>query len=77
MGDEIALASGVRLKVSVPVESRIVVVKDGRKFDEKVTRENEWTVGERGVYRVECYLPQLPAPLDAKLWIISNPIYVR
>jgi hypothetical protein len=77
LGDEIALASGVRLKVSVPVESRVVVVKDGRKFDEKLTRENEWTVDERGVYRVECYLPQLPAPLDAKLWIISNPIYVR
>ncbi|MCA1816232.1 MAG: hypothetical protein LC746_07445, partial [Acidobacteria bacterium] len=77
MGDEIALASGVRLRVSVPVESRIVVVKDGRKFDERAAREGEWAVGERGVYRVECYLPQLPAPLDAKPWIISNPIYVR
>jgi hypothetical protein len=77
MGDEIALASGVRLRVATPVESRIVIVKDGKKFDEKVTRENEWTIGERGVYRVECYLPQLGAPLDAKPWIISNPIYVR
>lgn len=77
MGDEISLASGVRLRVVVPVESRIVVVKDGQRFDEKLTRENEWTLSERGVYRVECYLPQLPAPLDRTLWIISNPIYVR
>lgn len=77
MGDEITLASGVRLRVVVPVESRVVVVKDGRRFDEKLTRENEWTLNERGVYRVECYLPQLPAPLQQTPWIISNPIYVR
>lgn len=77
MGDEISLASGVRLKVSAPLESRVVVVKDGKKFDERNARETELSVGERGVYRVECYLPQLPAPLDAKPWIISNPIYVR
>jgi hypothetical protein len=37
----------------------------------------DWTTNEAGVYRVVCYLPQLPAPLDAKPWIISNPIYVR
>jgi hypothetical protein len=77
MGDEIGLGSGVRLRVATPVESHIVVVKDGRRFDEKLTRENEWTLTDRGVYRVECYLPQLPAPLNEKAWIISNPIYVR
>jgi hypothetical protein len=76
-GDEIALAGGVRLRVVAPVETRIVVVKDGREFGERVGREAEWQAAERGVYRVECYLPQLPAPLDAKPWIISNPIYVR
>jgi hypothetical protein len=77
MGDEIALAGGVRLRATTPVESRMVLIKDGKKFDERVAREAEWSVGERGVYRVECYLPQLPAPLDSKPWIISNPIYVR
>ncbi|MDT7542184.1 MAG: hypothetical protein QOE33_2088 [Acidobacteriota bacterium] len=77
MGDEIALSNGVRLRVATPVESRVVLVKDGKKFDEKLASENEWTISERGVYRVECYLPQLSAPLDAKPWIISNPIYVR
>jgi hypothetical protein len=77
MGDEIALASGVRLKISTPVESRVVLVKDGRRVDEKVARGAEWSVGERGVYRVECYLPQLPTPMDATPWIVSNPIYVR
>ncbi|MCA1629556.1 MAG: CehA/McbA family metallohydrolase [Acidobacteria bacterium] len=77
LGDEIALVSGVRLRVAAPVESRVVLVRDGRRVDEKVARGAEWAVGERGVYRVECYLPQLPAPLGATPWIISNPIYVR
>jgi hypothetical protein len=77
LGDEIALASGVRLKVATPVESRVVLVKDGRRVDEKLARSVEWSIGERGVYRVECYLPQLPAPMNATPWIISNPIYVR
>lgn len=77
MGDEIALGAGVRLRVATPVESRIVLIKDGRKSDEKVATGNEWAINEKGVYRVECYLPQLPAPLDQKPWIISNPVYVR
>ena len=28
-------------------------------------------------YRIECYLPELPAPLNDRPWIVSNPIYVR
>jgi hypothetical protein len=77
MGDEIGLASGVRLRVAAPVESRVVLVKDGRRVDERVGRGAEWALGERGVYRVECYLPQLPTPMNETPWIISNPIYVR
>jgi hypothetical protein len=34
-------------------------------------------VSERGVYRVEVYLPQLGKPVGDKPWIISNPIYVK
>ena len=77
MGDEIALGAGVRLRAVTPVESRIVLVKDGETFGEAVGRTHEWAVSGRGVYRVECYLPQLGAPLDRKPWLISNPVYVR
>lgn len=78
MGDEIALGSGVRLGVETPVPSRIVLVRNGQVVSEaKEANKFEWTANEAGVYRVVCYLPQLPAPLDAKPWIISNPIYVR
>ncbi len=78
MGDEIALQGGaVRLRVVTPVASRIALVKDGQKLDEVKTAQHEWTVNQPGVYRVECYLPQLGPPLARKPWIISNPIYVR
>jgi hypothetical protein len=78
MGDEIALGSGVRLGVETPVRSRITLVRNGQVVrEEKEADKFEWTTDEAGVYRVVCYLPQLPAPLDAKPWIISNPIYVR
>ncbi|HYY41354.1 MAG TPA: hypothetical protein VE775_01405, partial [Pyrinomonadaceae bacterium] len=76
-GDELALRDGVRLRVHAPVESRIVLVKDGQKFDEVKASEHVWTVRQPGVYRVECYLAQLPAPLSGQPWIISNPVYVR
>ena len=77
MGDEIALSNGVRLRAATPVASRVVLLRDGRKADEKEGTRFEWDLTERGVYRVECYLPQLPDPLSRKPWIISNPVYVR
>lgn len=77
MGDEIALAGGVRLRAATPVASRVVLLKDGARVGEKEGTQVEWDVTERGVYRVECYLPQLPDPLGRRPWIISNPIYVR
>ena len=78
MGDEIALGSGISLQVETPVKSHIVLLRNGRVVSEvNEAVRLEWTTNEAGVYRVLCYLPQLPAPLDAKPWIISNPIYVR
>jgi hypothetical protein len=77
-GDEISLKSETRLRVRTPVPSRIVVFKDGAVFlDESGIDNKEIAVTERGVYRVEVYLPQLGPLVAQKPWIISNPIYVR
>jgi hypothetical protein len=77
-GDEIALQQGTRLLVRTPVSSRIVVLKDGAVFlDESGINAKEMAITERGVYRVEVYLPQLGPMMVQKPWIISNPIYVR
>jgi hypothetical protein len=77
-GDEIALAREAKLTVSTPVASRIVLLKDGNAVqDETGLKRKVYTVTEKGSYRVEVYLPQLPKPASDQPWIISNPIYVR
>ena len=78
MGDEINLADGVRLRVSVPIPARIVVFRDGAPFHESnATPSTELVVNRRGVYRVEAYLDQLGASFRDNPWIISNPVYVK
>ena len=79
MGDEIARnGQEVRFQVATPVNSRIQIIRNGQIVSEaQEASYHGWATNEAGVYRVVCYLPQLPAPLDAKPWIISNPIYVR
>jgi hypothetical protein len=77
-GDEISLTKEVKLTVRTPVASRIVLLKDGNAIqDETGINSNDYTVTEKGSYRVEVYLPQLPKPAGDQPWIISNPIYVR
>jgi hypothetical protein len=77
-GDEINLNGGVNLAVNTPLSSRMVLRKDGNVIQEQSgIFKKEFAVSERGVYRVEIYLPQLPEPLSNQPWIISNPIYVR
>lgn len=70
-GDETKMPA--QLKIRTPVPSRVVIFKDGSVFlDESGVTSREFSV-EPGVYRAEVYLPQL----GNRLWIISNPIYVR
>src|SRR6185295_13714207 len=77
-GDEISVGGGVTLSVTVPVSSRIVLLKDGGTFrDETGVSQKQYVVTEKGSYRVEVYLPQLPGRAGAQPWIISNPIYVK
>jgi hypothetical protein len=78
MGDEITLDDQVRLTVSLPVPGRIVLLRNGTAIkDDQSVRAMEFVTRERGSYRVEVYLPQLPGPVGQHPWIISNPIYVK
>jgi hypothetical protein len=77
-GDEVALSADTRLKVRTPVSSEIKLFKDGNVIaNETGVTTKDFPVTERGVYRVEVYLPQLGKLATDKPWIISNPIYVR
>jgi len=78
MGDEIKLGNEVRLTVGLPVAGRIVLLKDGVVVaDKSAVSKMEFVTREKGSYRAEAYLPQLPKPAGDQPWIISNPIYVR
>lgn len=78
MGDELELLDGVRLIVTTPVRSRVLIIKDGQVIrDEDGAARKEFSIGERGIYRVEVYLTQLGSLVKDKPWIISNPIYVK
>jgi hypothetical protein len=77
-GDEINLGNSTRLIVNLPVAGRIVLFRDGNQIQEKTgTSLCEFSIREKGIYRVEIYLPQLPAPVGSQPWIISNPIYIK
>jgi hypothetical protein len=77
-GDEIGMRQGTALKIATPVSSRIVIFRNGKTVaDDDGVNLKEMPVTERGVYRVEVYLPQLGKPVGEQPWIISNPIYVR
>jgi hypothetical protein len=77
-GDEIAGVNGVTLSIQVPVGARVVLLKDGQALsDETGVKEKDYKVTEKGSYRVEVYLSQLPGTVSQQPWIISNPIYVK
>jgi hypothetical protein len=77
-GDEIPLQNDTRLRIHTPIPSRIVLIKDGSVIlNEAGVTTKEIPVTERGVYRVEVYLPEVERIVREKPWIISNPIYVR
>ena len=77
-GDEINLLNATRLSVKTAVNSRIVLLKNGTAAEERNgLSTTDFGISEKGVYRVEVYLSQLPKPVSDQPWIISNPIYVR
>ena len=77
MGDDVALDGQVRLLVTTPSSSRIVLFKNGNVVDQRTGTTAEFPVDGAGIYRTEVYLDALPAPATGQPWIISNPIYIH
>jgi len=71
MGDEIQYEKDLQLSVLPLLDpADIRVLKDGKLWKSQLGTSWEGLADGPGVYRVEVYLKN-------KLWIISNPIYVR
>jgi hypothetical protein len=78
MGDEIALAGGVRLTAAAPGLATFALLRNGEKIGAMAdVSEAVFTADRPGTYRVEVYRDRLGEPFDAAPWIMSNPIYIR
>ena len=77
-GDEVPLQNDLRLRIQIPVRSRFLLFRDGSvDLNAHGVTTAEFPVTERGVYRLEVYLPEVERIIGEKPWIISNPIYIR
>ena len=70
MGDEVAFARDQELQVVLPKRGRLRLIRDGETILEEVGKSLAHPVPGPGIYRVE-------VSRKGKLWILSNPIYVR
>lgn len=74
-GSEIKFKQGMKLKIFAPSSSSIIkLIKDGKKIKEEKNSPLEYPLKEKGIYRVEVFLPFLDTE---RAWIYSNPIYVK
>jgi hypothetical protein len=74
MGDEIPFEEGLALEVTYPQSGRTRIIKNGEVISDG-SGVGKWRkVQEPGVYRCEVFLE---VDGEWRLWILSNPIYVR
>lgn len=75
MGDQIELGAGLTLKIRLPLRTRCVLLKDGKRFKAWADKDiMTQFIDSPGIYRVESYIEYLG---KWRGWIYSNPIYVR
>jgi hypothetical protein len=72
MGDEVHLAPGLTLKTELPAQAdRIAMYYNGAEVTSADNASTlEFAPKSPGTYRIEAYR-------NSKLWILSNPVYVR
>ena len=73
LGDEFVLHNTAELKVSVPYQARIRIIRNGNLCHQVTGKELSVKISEPGVYRAEAYLKVFSRYHP---WIFSNPLYV-
>lgn len=74
MGSRITLNKGLRLEARAPLPARWKLLRNGKLLTETTGRTLTADVKEPGNYRVEAWLR---VDNEDKVWILSNPIYLR
>jgi len=70
MGDEISWAKDLKILAYIPAEGTLRLIKDGNVIAQTKGQLLSYKVLGPGVYRMEAYR-------NGRLWILSNPIYIR
>jgi len=73
LGDAFAIHHPSELRVSVPHEARIRLIRNGDPYRQAVGKGLFVKISEPGIYRIEAYLRIFGR---YRPWIFSNPIYV-
>ncbi|MEE9913876.1 MAG: CehA/McbA family metallohydrolase [Deltaproteobacteria bacterium] len=73
MGDYLNLSRQAQLTVSLPEQALVRIIRNGRKWSQKITNHFSEPIEEPGIYRVEAYLKKA---CKFRPWIFSNPIFV-
>lgn len=74
LGAKVALKPGMRLVGQAPLAGDWKVIRNGKVVNEAAGRGLEMELREPGVYRAEVWLDIAG---EKRVWILSNPIYVR
>ena len=74
LGSKVALKKGLRLAGQAPLPGDWKVIRNGKVVKEATGRALEMDLTEPGVYRAEVWLDIAG---EKRVWILSNPIYVR
>lgn len=74
MGSRPRFRDGLRVSARAPLPGRWKLLRDGKVVTETTGRTLDVPVAESGNYRVEVWLR---AGGEEKIWILSNPVYVR
>ncbi len=73
MGDQFILNRSANLRVSIPYNALIRILRNGTVFHQETGNDISVPIREPGVYRIEAYLRVFSR---CRPWIFSNPIYV-
>jgi hypothetical protein len=74
MGDEIAFAPGLQLRLEAPLAGQIKLFRNGQVVKQERAEKWQWPVAEAGVYRAEIWLD---IDGEQRPWIYTNPIRIK
>jgi len=74
MGSQLSLVEGLELRAEAALPVQWKLLREGEIVSESSGRSFDFSVNDPGIYRIEAWLRFVGEP---RLWILSNPIYVR